>query len=60
MSSPVTVSVPHSLGKAEAVRRLKSGLSHVRNVPQTDVPDRILSVSLCRAPASKNSRDDFK
>ena len=27
MSAPVTASVPHRLGKAEAVRRLKLGLS---------------------------------
>jgi hypothetical protein len=26
MSHPLVVSIPHSLGKAEAVRRLKSGL----------------------------------
>ena len=26
MSRPLVVSIPHSLGKAEAVRRLKSGL----------------------------------
>ncbi len=26
MSRPLAVSIPHSLGKAEAVRRLKSGL----------------------------------
>jgi hypothetical protein len=27
MSSPLVVSIPHRLGKAEAVRRLQSGLS---------------------------------
>jgi hypothetical protein len=26
MAAPLTVSIPHSLGQAEAVRRLKSGL----------------------------------
>jgi len=30
MSKPLIVSIPHRLGKAEAVRRLKSGLSSVR------------------------------
>ena len=30
MSTPVTVSVPHRLGKEEAVRRLKSGLERMR------------------------------
>jgi len=30
MSKPLIVSIPHRLGKAEAVRRLKSGLSNVR------------------------------
>ena len=29
MNAPLTVSVPHRLGKAEAVRRLKSGLSRM-------------------------------
>ena len=29
MSAPLTVSVPHRLGKDEAVRRLKSGLSRM-------------------------------
>jgi putative polyhydroxyalkanoic acid system protein len=27
MSAPLTVSIPHSLGREEAVRRLKAGLS---------------------------------
>jgi hypothetical protein len=27
MSKPLTVSIPHRLGKEEAVRRLKSGLA---------------------------------
>jgi len=31
MSTPVTVSVPHKLGREEAVRRLKSGLSRMAN-----------------------------
>lgn len=31
MSTPVTVSVPHRLGKDEATRRLKSGLSRMAN-----------------------------
>jgi hypothetical protein len=30
MSKPLTVSIPHHLGKAEAVRRLKAGLGNVR------------------------------
>jgi hypothetical protein len=30
MHKPLTVSIPHRLGKAEAVRRLKSGLSSVK------------------------------
>lgn len=30
MSKPLTVSIPHRLGKAEAVRRLQKGLSSVR------------------------------
>jgi hypothetical protein len=30
MSTPVTASVPHRLGKAEALRRLKSGLSRAK------------------------------
>jgi hypothetical protein len=30
MGEPVTVSVPHRLGRAEAVRRLKSGLERTR------------------------------
>jgi hypothetical protein len=29
MSKPLVVSIPHSLGRAEAVRRLKSGLGSV-------------------------------
>jgi hypothetical protein len=29
MSQPVVVSVPHNLGRAEAMRRLKSGLGRV-------------------------------
>jgi hypothetical protein len=31
MSKPLTVSIPHRLGKDEAVRRLKSGLADVRS-----------------------------
>jgi hypothetical protein len=31
MSTPLTVSIPHRLGKDEAVRRLKSGLGAARN-----------------------------
>jgi hypothetical protein len=30
MSAPVTASVPHRLGKAEAIRRLKAGLSRAQ------------------------------
>jgi hypothetical protein len=30
MSKPLTVSIPHRLGKDEAVRRLKAGLGNVR------------------------------
>jgi hypothetical protein len=30
MSTPVTISVPHRLGKAEAVRRLQPGLARMR------------------------------
>lgn len=30
MSKPLTVSIPHRLGKAEATRRLQKGLSSVR------------------------------
>lgn len=30
MSQPLTVSIPHRLGKEEAVRRLQSGLGKVR------------------------------
>ena len=29
MSAPLTVSIPHRLGKEEAVRRLKGGMSHI-------------------------------
>jgi hypothetical protein len=31
MSEPLVFSIPHSLGKDEAVRRLKSGLGRVRS-----------------------------
>jgi hypothetical protein len=31
MATPVTISVPHRLGREEAVRRLKSGLSRMAN-----------------------------
>jgi hypothetical protein len=31
MPQPLVVSIPHSLGKAEAVRRLKSGLGNTRS-----------------------------
>lgn len=31
MSKPLVVSIPHRLGKAEAVRRLKSGLGSARS-----------------------------
>jgi hypothetical protein len=31
MSKPLTVSIPHRLGKAEAVRRLKTGLSSAQS-----------------------------
>ena len=31
MSKPLTVSIPHRLGKAEAVRRLKAGLSSAQS-----------------------------
>jgi hypothetical protein len=30
MSEPLVVSIPHRLGRAEAVRRLKAGMSEVR------------------------------
>jgi hypothetical protein len=30
MSSPVTISVPHRLGRAEALRRLQTGLGRMR------------------------------
>jgi len=29
MNAPLTVSIPHRLGKEEAVRRLKGGMSHI-------------------------------
>ena len=31
MGTPVTVTIPHHLGKAEAERRLKAGFAQVRN-----------------------------
>lgn len=31
MSKPLTVSIPHRLGKAEALRRIKAGLGTVRS-----------------------------
>lgn len=31
MSKPVVVTIPHRLGKEEAVRRLQSGFRHVRS-----------------------------
>ncbi|WP_210493362.1 polyhydroxyalkanoic acid system family protein [Microvirga antarctica] len=31
MSKPVTVSIPHTLGKAEATRRLRGGLGSVKS-----------------------------
>ena len=31
MSQPVVVTIPHKLGKAEAVRRLKAGFGNVRS-----------------------------
>ena len=31
MSKPIVVSIPHHLGRDEAVRRLKSGLEHTRS-----------------------------
>lgn len=31
MSQPVTVSIPHRLGKAEATRRLRSGIGNARD-----------------------------
>ena len=31
MGTPVTISVPHKLGREEALRRLKSGLSRMAN-----------------------------
>ena len=30
MSTPVTISIPHRLGKAEAVRRLQTGMGRMR------------------------------
>ena len=31
MSAPLTVSIPHRLGREEAIRRLKTGLASIRN-----------------------------
>ena len=31
MSKPLVVSIPHNLGKEEAVRRMKAGLANVRS-----------------------------
>lgn len=31
MSAPLTVSIPHRLGKAEAIRRMKNGLGRARS-----------------------------
>ena len=43
MSEPLVVTVPHSLGKAEALRRLKSGFARVTaNIPVSDVRRAIL------------------
>lgn len=40
MSAPLTVSIPHSLGREEAVRRLKSGLARATTqVPMVKVED---------------------
>ena len=40
MSAPLTVSIPHSLGRDEAVRRLKTGLSRAAaNVPVMSVEE---------------------
>ena len=40
MSAPLIVSIPHSLGRDEAVRRLKTGLSRAAaNVPVMSVEE---------------------
>lgn len=40
MSAPLIVSIPHSLGRDEAVRRLKTGLSRATaNVPVMSVEE---------------------
>lgn len=40
MSRPLTVSIPHSLGRDEAARRLKSGLARAAsNVPMVKIED---------------------
>lgn len=40
MSRPLTVSIPHALGRDEAVRRLKSGLAKAtKNMPMVKIED---------------------
>jgi hypothetical protein len=40
MSAPLVVSIPHSLGRAEAARRLKTGLTRAAtNVPMLKVDE---------------------
>ena len=40
MSKPLIVSIPHSLGKAEALRRLKSGMARATaNIPRLKFED---------------------
>lgn len=40
MSAPLTVSLPHSLGRDEAVRRLKSGLARAAtSLPMVKIDD---------------------
>ena len=40
MSAPLVVSIPHSLGRAEAMRRLKTGLSRAAtSVPMLSVDE---------------------
>src|ERR1700686_565039 len=44
MSRPLTVSIPHSLGKAEALRRLKGGMERViAHVPVMKVDEQAWS-----------------
>src|SRR5690242_11990963 len=38
MNAPLTVSVPHRLGKEEALRRLKGGMAHIVSKPGGMIP----------------------